>query len=106
MRLLLERADCAVTEAEHGAAALELIQVSMPHVLVTDLSMPVMPGVELMRRVRSATNTASLPIVAVSADPLAIRSSEVSVLADAAIPKESVSTTLAETVMSLRSQAA
>jgi CheY-like chemotaxis protein len=66
MRMLLERSGHAVQEAPNGAVALRACEASPPDVLVTDLMMPVMTGVELIRRLRAAEATRDLPIVVVS----------------------------------------
>ena len=43
----------SIVVASNGAAALECLTVHAPDLLVTDLSMPVMDGLELLRRLRS-----------------------------------------------------
>lgn len=106
MRMALEAADCTVIEAEHGAAALDLIQTSTPTVLVTDITMPVMNGLELMQHVRAHPDTSKVRIVAISADSSAIESEQVNELADVAIDKIAIPTSLVRTVLSLPARAA
>jgi CheY-like chemotaxis protein len=57
-----------VMEANDGCEALESIAHFRPQLVVTDLMMPVMDGVELIRRLRANPETADLPIVAITAD--------------------------------------
>ena len=57
-----------VMEANDGQEALDCVGDFQPQVVVTDLMMPVMDGVELIRRLRTDPNTADLPIVAMTAD--------------------------------------
>jgi CheY-like chemotaxis protein len=66
IRMVLERAGYEVAEARHGAEALESIGVEMPDLVIADMTMPVMTGVELIDRIHSNAATASLPIVLLS----------------------------------------
>lgn len=84
IRMVLEQAGYAVVEASHGAAALELMESEMPDLVLADVRMPHMSGVELTARLRSSSRTASVPIVLLSGlvlDP------EVARLADAVVAK-------------------
>jgi CheY-like chemotaxis protein len=84
IRMVLEQARYEVLEARHGVAALELMESDMPDLVVADLRMPLMNGVELIGRMRSSQKTASVPIVLLSGllpDP------EVTKLADAVVAK-------------------
>lgn len=56
----------SVTEAENGEAGLARVQSC--DLVVTDLLMPVMGGLELIRRLRGSAATAHLPILAVSGE--------------------------------------
>ena len=66
IRMVLERAGYEVAEARHGAEALESIGVEMPDLVIADMTMPVMTGVELIDRIHANSATASLPIVLLS----------------------------------------
>lgn len=68
VRVTLEGAGYEVVEAHHGADALERAQHSPPDLVVTDLLMPVMSGRELIDRLRSDPETASVPILVLSAN--------------------------------------
>src|SRR5262245_47075165 len=57
-----------VMEAKDGRDALDRIQEFQPQVVVTDLMMPVMDGVELIQRLRSDPRTAEVPVLAITAD--------------------------------------
>lgn len=64
-RILRRRFD-RVDYARDGAEALDNLRQTHYHMLITDLEMPVMGGLELIQRVR-ATLGAELPIVVVTA---------------------------------------
>jgi CheY-like chemotaxis protein len=68
MRRIFERAGHEVLEARHGMAALDLVRVSPPDLAVTDMMMPVMGGVELIRRLRTDPATTQIPILAATGD--------------------------------------
>jgi len=68
LRRIFERAGHKVSDAWNGAAALAAVRESPPDLVVTDLMMPVMGGVELIRRLRSEPATAGIPILAASGD--------------------------------------
>lgn len=84
IRMVLEQARYEVLEARHGGAALELMDSEMPDLVLADLRMPLMSGVELIGRLRASPKTASVPIVLLSGllpDP------EVTRLANAVVAK-------------------
>lgn len=66
IRMILEPEGYQVIEAKHGAEALELVKETKPDVVVTDLMMPVMDGLELIKHLRSDSETAGLPIVVIT----------------------------------------
>jgi two-component system cell cycle response regulator DivK len=57
-----------VMEANDGREALDCVDEFRPQLVVTDLAMPVMDGVELIQRLRANPVTADLPVVAITAD--------------------------------------
>ena len=57
-----------VTVAENGAAGLKVAQEWVPDLVVTDIMMPVMDGVEFIRRLRGDPAVAGIPILAASGD--------------------------------------
>ncbi len=67
IRYSLAQAGLEVEEASDGAEALEKLRVFAPDLIVLDLMLPGMPGLEVCRRLRSRADTAQLPIMVVSA---------------------------------------
>jgi CheY-like chemotaxis protein len=57
-----------VTVAENGAAGLKAAQEWVPDLIVTDIMMPVMDGVEFIRRLRDDPAVAGIPVLAASGD--------------------------------------
>lgn len=57
-----------VREANDGREALDSVGEFRPDLVLTDLMMPVMDGFELIRRLRDDPATASVPVVAITAD--------------------------------------
>ena len=60
----LEEAGYVVTSIENGLDALENVKVDRPDVIVTDLVMPDITGLELCRKLKKDPATADIPIVA------------------------------------------
>jgi len=72
---LIIRADQAVTAVEAYACAeeaLERLEAFSPEVMLVDLELPGMPGVELIRRVRSARPEITLVVVTIFEDRSAV----------------------------------
>ncbi len=57
-----------VREANDGREALECVSKFHPQLVLTDLMMPVMDGIELIRRLHDDPKTENLPVVAITAD--------------------------------------
>jgi CheY-like chemotaxis protein len=66
LRRIFEAAGHEVREAGNGADALLSVRRAAPDVVVTDIMMPIMGGVELMSRLRGDPSMRDIPIVAVS----------------------------------------
>jgi signal transduction histidine kinase len=56
-----------VDTAPNGVAALQQIRLQMPDLIVADIMMPQMDGLELLRRLRGETSTAQIPVLFLSA---------------------------------------
>jgi len=59
----LSNAGYRTYEAAHGRQALDRLQTLSPDVLLVDVMMPVMNGVELIRALRADSNLQSIPVV-------------------------------------------
>ncbi len=67
MRRLLEMCGYRVTEATNGREAIEKAERERPDLILMDLSLPVIDGLEATRRIRQHPALQHIPIVAVSA---------------------------------------
>ncbi|MHB8611355.1 MAG: response regulator [Candidatus Dormibacteraceae bacterium] len=84
IRMILEHAGYQVSEARNGRAALESIQGQKPDLILADMRMPIMNGVELVNHLRSDARTASIPVVLMSG---LLTDSDGSSVADAIVAK-------------------
>ena len=66
LKMAFESAGHQIVEAHHGVAALERVEDSHPDLVVTDVMMPLLDGLELVRRLRSNPETAAIPILLLS----------------------------------------
>ena len=57
-----------VREANDGQDALACLAEFKPELVLTDLMMPVMSGLELISRLHASPETANIPVVAITAD--------------------------------------
>ncbi len=67
MRLALEDKGYRIVEASDGAAAVELAERERPEIILMDLNLPVMDGLDATRRIRSNPELKETVIVAVTA---------------------------------------
>jgi two-component system alkaline phosphatase synthesis response regulator PhoP len=61
-----------VITAENGQKAYELACEQMPDLIITDFQMPVMTGLELIKNLRQNPDTASVPVIMLTARGFAI----------------------------------
>ncbi|MDE6633059.1 MAG: response regulator, partial [Muribaculaceae bacterium] len=66
LKFELER-DFDVVTASDGNEALKIIKEATPSIILTDLMMPGMNGIELCRRLKSNSDTVAIPIIILSA---------------------------------------
>jgi CheY-like chemotaxis protein len=78
LRCVLHDAGYEVATAAGGAAALVLAQERHPHLILLDILMPGMDGMEVIRHLQADLATAQIPIIALSATPQWLRALPVS----------------------------
>jgi len=69
LQLVFESRGFWVTTAYDGEQALKALQVELPEVIVLDLMMPGIGGLEVCRQIRQDPRTAHIPIIVLSAMP-------------------------------------
>ncbi|MBD0325043.1 MAG: PAS domain S-box protein, partial [Pyrinomonadaceae bacterium] len=67
LNVLLEHEGYRVVSAESAARALEMVKTIEPDIVISDVVMPEMDGLELCRRLKQDARTAYLPVMLVSA---------------------------------------
>jgi CheY-like chemotaxis protein len=67
VQINLQRAGYRVTAARDGVEALEQIEQERPDLVLLDINMPRMDGIEMLRRLRADPETAALPVVLLTA---------------------------------------
>jgi signal transduction histidine kinase/CheY-like chemotaxis protein len=68
IRLFLEPFDCELIEAENGQQALDALDREPIDIVLMDVNMPVMDGLEATRRLRKDARFTRLPVIALTAD--------------------------------------
>jgi two-component system, OmpR family, phosphate regulon response regulator PhoB len=64
--MVLEDAGYHILRASNGREALGLIERYLPALVLADVMMPVLGGVELIRRLRSGLDTVHIPVILMS----------------------------------------
>jgi len=67
-RDILEKASIHVTEAANGLEGLEKVAEVLPDLLLVDINMPKMDGYAMMRAIRAAEATRSIPAIMISTE--------------------------------------
>jgi len=57
-----------ILEAQNGKEALDIICSSQVDLIFTDINMPEMNGLELIKELKSSPNTSSIPIIIISTE--------------------------------------
>ncbi len=68
----LRNNDYEVISAENGAEAFKLACSEKPDIIVTDFQMPVMTGLELVRKIRQCDQIKDIPVIMLTARSFAI----------------------------------
>ena len=67
----LKRLGHSVLIARDGATGVQLATSELPHLILMDLSLPVLDGWEATRRIKAAPATQHIPVIAITANAMA-----------------------------------
>jgi CheY-like chemotaxis protein len=67
VQLNLERAGYRVSTANDGVEALERVAADRPDLILSDITMPRLDGIELVRRLKGDPETEAIPVVMLTA---------------------------------------
>lgn len=67
LEFLLEDAGCKVIVARNGNEALDILESTLPTIIVSDVVMPEMDGYELCQKIKADDRTKNIPIILVTA---------------------------------------
>ncbi len=73
LRIFVQKAlsgfDCEVDEAANGFNAFFSIERTRPDLILLDVSMPVMDGIEMLRRLKSTPEIQAIPVIMLPSPP-------------------------------------
>ncbi len=69
LSLVLQESEFEVETIHTGPHALARLAEIVPHLVILDLNIPGVSGVEVLRRIRGDTRLAGTPVIVVSANP-------------------------------------
>lgn len=66
LKLKLEGLGASVIQVRHGRMAIMTAQKAQPDIIILDLETPDMPGLEVLRHLKSVKRTSSIPVICIS----------------------------------------
>ena len=66
IRFMLEKSDYKVIEAREGTMGVELAQKEQPDLIIMDIQLPDIDGLEATKRIRASETDGKIPIVALT----------------------------------------
>jgi two-component system, cell cycle response regulator DivK len=102
MRKLLEMIGYSVLEADNGLDAVRLTQQKRPSLVIMDLGLPVLSGIEAARMIRETPETSEIPIIILSAyDAASARAEAIACRCNSFLTKPVDYATLEKTIQTL-----
>jgi DNA-binding NarL/FixJ family response regulator len=98
--LAVEFPQCRVIEAASGEQALALIQIESPRLVIMDISLPGMSGIEATRQIRATLPSVQIVMLAIH-NGAAYRADAAAAGASAFVPKCAMQTELIPTLAAL-----
>jgi two-component system invasion response regulator UvrY len=98
--LKVEFPQCRVIEAVSGEEAMALTQIESPHLVVMDITLPGMSGIEATRQIKATLPSAQIVMLTVHEDET-YRADATAAGASAYVPKRAMQTELVRTLAAL-----
>ena len=98
--LEVEFPQCRVIEAASGEEAIALIPIESPHLVVMDITLPGMSGIEATRQIKAALPSAQIVMLTVHEGDI-YRADATAAGASAYVPKRAMQTELVPTLAAL-----
>jgi CheY-like chemotaxis protein len=67
LAFLVEQLDCTIITASDGQTALDLAKTYLPALILLDMMLPDLDGMEVLSRLRQNSLTTTIPVIAVTA---------------------------------------
>lgn len=67
LAFLVEQLDCTISPASDGQTALDLAKTYLPALILLDMMLPDLDGMEVLSRLRQNSLTTTIPVIAVTA---------------------------------------
>ena len=61
---------CKIIEAQDGPSGIAMAQLHQPHLILMDIALPGMNGIEVLKELRREKTTLHIPVIAVSANAM------------------------------------
>jgi CheY-like chemotaxis protein len=87
MAKLLELESFSVVTAEDGRAGLDVAEVELPDLIITDINMPILDGIQMITILRQHAALSKVPILAITAYGSNIANDAIEAGADKALTK-------------------
>ncbi len=68
LKNILADLDIDIMEARNGEQALAAIEKKKPHIVISDVKMPIMGGFDFLEKIKGDKNTESIPVIMITAD--------------------------------------
>ena len=60
--------ECEILEAANGAIGLDMAKAQLPDLIILDMTMPVMDGVETLKALKADSTTKAIPVIMLTAN--------------------------------------
>ncbi len=83
----LENFNIRVIEADNGEGAVQMAKLNQPDLILMDIQLPVMDGIQATRQIKKIENIKHIPVIAISASAMKNQVENILTICDGFIPK-------------------